>query len=64
MTAAAMSPDGMTLAVRTYYEVYFFERWSTTAARFAGATCSDRARSATPSHRAKGSIISMPTPCS
>jgi len=25
VTAAAMSPDGKTLAVRTYYEVYFFE---------------------------------------
>jgi hypothetical protein len=24
-TAAAVSPDGMTLAVRTYYEVYFFK---------------------------------------
>lgn len=24
VTAAAISPDGMTLAVRTYYEVYFF----------------------------------------
>jgi hypothetical protein len=24
VTAAALSPDGMTLAVRTYYEVYFF----------------------------------------
>ena len=24
VTAAAVSPDGMTLAVRTYYEVYFF----------------------------------------
>ena len=26
VTSAAMSPDGKTLAVRTYYEVYFFER--------------------------------------
>ena len=25
VTAAAMSPDGKTLSVRTYYEVYFFE---------------------------------------
>jgi len=25
VTAAAVSPDGMTLAVRTYYEVYFFK---------------------------------------
>ena len=24
MTAAAVSPDGTTLAVRTYYEVFFF----------------------------------------
>ena len=24
VTAAAISPDGMTLAVRTYYEVYFY----------------------------------------
>jgi hypothetical protein len=25
-TAAAVSPDGMTLAVRTYYEIYFFKQ--------------------------------------
>lgn len=34
VTAAAMSPDGVTLAVRTYYEVYFFRvvdgRWRST----------------------------------
>ena len=33
-TAAAVSPDGTTLAVRTYYEVYFFRavnaRWNAT----------------------------------
>jgi hypothetical protein len=28
VTSAALSPDGKTLAVRTYYEVYFFERVS------------------------------------
>jgi len=26
VTAAAVSPDGKTLAVRTYYDVYFFSR--------------------------------------
>jgi hypothetical protein len=28
VTSAALAPDGKTLAVRTYYEVYFFERVS------------------------------------
>ena len=53
-----MSPDGMTLAVRTYSEIFFYALENSARKAIAGGICSGPAFSARSSHRAKPSTIS------